>query len=205
MQLTANATALLVIDMQNSFCVEAGGCGKAGFPVARLRGAIAPCAELIALARRAKVPVIYSRYVFAAGYADGGLMLEELWPHLKAAGALLAGTRDIDIIDELTPRGGDIVIDKNRPSAFFRSGLDQTLERLQVRNVVVCGVTTNCCVETTVRDAAQRDYRTFVVQEAVAEFDDERHAVALKSMAQLFARVITIPDVAAAWRGGPQH
>src|SRR5262245_34289572 len=103
MNLATKATALLVIDMQQSFCVETGGCGRAGFPVGRLRSAIAGCAELIRLARDAGVPVIYTRYVYAADYADGGVMLEERFPHLKSVGALRAGTPDIEIIDELRP------------------------------------------------------------------------------------------------------
>ena len=60
-------------------------------------------------------------------------------------------------------------------------------------------MTTNCCVETTVRDASQRDIRTFVVRDAVAEYDDDRHAVALKSMALLFAYVVGLDDVLAGW------
>ena len=75
------------------------------------------------------------------------------------------------------------------------------MKGLKVENLVVCGVTTNCCVETTVRDASQRDYRTFVVADAVAEYEDDRHEVALKSMGMLFAPVITSKDVAAAWTG----
>lgn len=199
MQLAAANTVLLVIDMQNAFCADDGGCARAGLPVVRTQAAIEPCRRLIGLARLASVPVIYSRYVLARDYADAGVIVNELWPHLKDAGALRAGTRDIEILDGLRPLPGDIVIDKNRPSAFFGTELARILGRLDTTRLVVCGVTTNCCVESTVRDAGQRDFHTFVVADAVAEYEEDRHEIALKSMARLFGHVVSLADVATAW------
>ncbi len=194
-------TALMVIDMQNGFCSDEGSINRIGLPAARLRPAITPCARLIGMAREASVPVIYTRYMYRPDYADGGLMASELIPDLKDGKTLMAGTWDVEVVDELKPQEADFVIDKNRPSAFYATGLEPILKGLHVENLVVCGVTTNCCVETTVRDASQRDYRTFVVSDAVAEYEDDRHAVALKSMGMLFAHVITSADVAAGWSG----
>jgi ureidoacrylate peracid hydrolase len=74
------------------------------------------------------------------------------------------------------------------------------LSGLGTDKLVVCGVTTNCCVETTVRDASQRDYKTFVIEDAVAEFEDDRHEIALKSMDMLFADVLKLDDVRQAWQ-----
>ena len=192
-------TALLVVDMQNGFCHDDGAINRMGLPAARLRDAIAPCARLVAAARGARVPVLFTRYVYRPDYADGGLLVDELMPDLKTHEALRAGSWDAEVIDALAPEAGEPVIDKNRPSAFFGTDLDATLKTLGARNLVVCGVTTNCCVETTVRDASQRDIRTFVVRDAVAEYDDDRHAVALKSMALLFAYVVGLDDVLAGW------
>jgi ureidoacrylate peracid hydrolase len=193
--------ALMVIDMQNGFCSDDGSVNRIGLPAARLRPAIAPCARLIGLAREAGIPVIYTRYMYRPDYADGGLMASELIPDLKNGKTLMAGTWDVEVVDELKPEDGDFIVDKNRPSAFYATGLEPILKGLDVDNLVVCGVTTNCCVETTVRDASQRDYRTFVVSDAVAEYEDDRHEVALKSMGMLFAHVITSEDVAAGWSG----
>lgn len=192
-------TALLVVDMQNGFCHDDGAINRMGLPAARLRDAIAPCARLVAAARAARVPVLFTRYVYRPDYADGGLLVDELMPDLKTHEALRAGSWDAEVIDALAPAAGETVIDKNRPSAFFGTDLEATLKTLGARNLVVCGVTTNCCVETTVRDASQRDIRTFVVRDAVAEYDDDRHAVALKSMALLFAYVVGLDDVLAGW------
>ena len=199
MELNRNRAALIVVDMQNSFCADDGGCGKPGLPIQNLQKAIDPCVRLVAAARAAEVPVIFTRYVYRPDYADGGVMIKHLLPELKDAGALQAGTWDIEIVPKLTPEDGDFIIDKNRPSSFYATNLETMLNGLDVESLVVCGVTTNCCVESTVRDASHRDYKTFVVQDAVAELDEERHDVALRSMDMLFADLTTVNDVEIAW------
>jgi ureidoacrylate peracid hydrolase len=199
-QPSASASALVVVDMQNGFLHTEGSCARAGFPVAVLAPAVEPCRRAVAAARRAGVPVIYTRYTYRADFRDGGFMLREKFPVLAGVNALVAGSWDQAVVDELAPAAGDFVVDKNRPSAFHGTPLESYLAGLGVREVVVCGVTTNCCVETTVRDAAQRDLRTFVLTDAVAEWDPDRHANALKSMELLFAHCLTAERLEAAWR-----
>ena len=200
MKLDKKDTALMVVDMQNSFCVDGGGCARVGLPVENLAKAIEPCRQLIACAREAGIPIIYTRYVCRPDYTDAGVIFHELMPELIEAGALAAGSEDIEIVAELKPNDGDYIVDKNRPSAFYATSLETILRGLGTDKLVVCGVTTNCCVETTVRDASQRDYRTFVVEDAVAEFEDDRHKIALKSMDMLFADVLKLDDVRQAWQ-----
>ncbi len=192
-------SALIVIDMQNGFLRAGASCDRIGLPVAALQPAIEPCRELVDLARGCGVPVIFTRYIYRSDYRDGGLLVEELMPALKTERALAAGSVDAELIDELTPQDEDFVLDKNRPSAFYATPLETWLNGLGVKNLVVCGVTTNCCVETTVRDASQRDYRTFVVRDAVAEYDENRHAVALQSMEMLFGHVIDLDPLRTHW------
>ncbi len=199
MELGREHTALMVVDMQNGFCHDDGSVNKVGLPAARLQPAIEPCVQLIAAARLVGIPIIYTRYVYRPDYTDGGVMVHELIPDLKNGHCLAAGTWDVEVLDELAPVNADYIIDKNRPSAFFATGLEPVLKGLAISDLVVCGVTTNCCVETTVRDASQRDYRTFVVQDAVAEYEDDRHVVALKSMGMLFAKLVNVDDVLSAW------
>ena len=193
----ASDSALIVVDMQNSF-FKGGACDQIGLPVERMEAAIDPCTRLIAAARGASVPVIFTRYVYRADYRDGGIMVE-LIPALRTSKALVAGTPDAEIIPALQPAKGDFVLDKNRPSAFYGTPLETWLNGLGVKEVVVCGITTNCCVETTVRDASQRDYRPFIVQDAVAEWDDARHNAALQSMAMLFAHATDVASIEKAW------
>lgn len=199
MNLDKDHAVLMVIDMQNSFCSTDGGCARIGMPVTNLIKAVEPCRQLIETARLAGVPVIYTRYICKPDYSDAGLLFHELMPELMDVAALAAGTSDVEIVATLQPEHGDYVIDKNRPSAFFAARLESVLKELGAEQLVVCGVTTNCCVESTVRDASQRDYQTFVVVDAVAELEEDRHAVALRSMAMLFADVITLKQVRMAW------
>lgn len=199
MELSPDNTALIVVDMQNSFCADEGGCGKPGLPIQNLKTAIQPCVRLVAAARKASIPVIYTRYMYRPDYADGGVLIKHLLPELKDAQALQSGTWDVEVIPELTPLDGDFIVDKNRPSSFYGTNLESILKGIGADSLVVCGVTTNCCVESTVRDASHRDYKTFVVQDAVAELDDERQQVSLRSMAMLFANLVSVSDVEGAW------
>lgn len=197
---TAARSALIVVDMQNGFVHEQGSCAKAGFPVAAMAPAVAPCRKAIDIARRAGVPVVFTRYTYRADFKDGGFMLREKFPMLADVKALVAGSWDQAILDELGARPDDFIIDKNRPSSFHGTPLESYLAGMGVENVVVCGVTTNCCVETTVRDAAQRDFRTFVLADATAEWEPDRQAGALKTMGILFAHLLTTDQLAQAWR-----
>jgi ureidoacrylate peracid hydrolase len=193
-------SALIVVDMQNGFVHEDGSCARTGFPVAALAPAAPACRRAIAVARAAGVPIVYTRYTYRADFRDGGFMLREKFPALASANALVAGSWDQAVLADLAPEASDFVVDKNRPSAFYATPLETYLAGLGTREVVVCGVTTNCCVETTVRDAAQRDLRTFVLRDATAEWDPQRHEAALASMGLLFAHVLALEDLAHAWK-----
>jgi ureidoacrylate peracid hydrolase len=197
---TPSASALIVVDMQNGFVHERGSCAVSGFPVAELAPAVGPCRRAVDIARRAEVPIVFTRYTYRADYTDGGFMLREKFPMLVEAKALVAGSWDQAVLDEMDTRPGDFVVDKNRPSAFLGTPLESYLAGLGVQNVVVCGVTTNCCVETTVRDAAQRDFRTFVLADATAEWEPDRQAGALKTMGILFAHLLSVEQLDQAWR-----
>jgi nicotinamidase-related amidase len=192
-------TALIVVDMQVGFLRDGASCERVGLPIAALKPSIAPCQALVALARSRDIPIIFTRYVYRADFRDGGLLAGELIPALREHKALVSGSEDAQIVSELTPQPGDYVLDKNRPSAFYATPLETWLSGLNVENLVVCGVTTNCCVESTVRDASHRDYRAFVVRDAVAEFDEDRNRVALESIAMLFGYVTTLKDIQQHW------
>jgi ureidoacrylate peracid hydrolase len=192
--------ALLVIDMQNGFCHPAGSVARGGARVDDCQATIGPIARLLSVARAARVPVIFTRFVYRADYADGGMLVSELRPHLKARRSLVQGDWDAEIVSELTPLSDEFVVDKNRFSAFYGSSLETILRSLDVRTLMVCGVTTNMCVESTVRDAGQRDYRVYVVRDAVGELDRTRHEHALCAMAFGFGYVVERADIESALR-----
>lgn len=201
MQLDPGRTALIVIDMQNAFCHPEGSLAKMGLPINMCIQAIEPVRKLIEAARIGGVPIIYTRYVYRPDYADGGVLVKEVMPALRESGALRAGTWDIEIVDQLRPHEQDFVIDKNRYSAFYGTNLETILTSLDIHSVIVCGVTTNMCVESTARDASQRDYRVFVVREATGELDHQRHESALYTIGFGFGWVVGIDEAVSALGG----
>ena len=150
-------------------------------------------------AHAAGVPVIYTRYVYRADYRDGGVLVQEIMPALGSSGSLAAGSWDAELVDELPAGTDDFVIDKNRYSAFYGTGLEPVLTSLKVRNLVICGVTTNMCVETTARDASQPDYRRSVVSDATGELDKARHDMALATLGFGSGAVVESDTVLSAW------
>ena len=192
-------TAVLVIDMQRAFFDNEDSLGRTGIDVTPLRAAIPVTKRLIADARAAGVPVIYTRYVYHEGMVDFGPIRGVRAQERVDGRSLGAGDPEIEIIDELAPLPGEIVIDKSRPSAFYGTRLEPVLTGMGIRNVVLCGVTTNICVESTARDAGQRDYGTYVVRDAVAEFTTERNDHALFAIDWSFGQTCTLDEVEQAW------
>ena len=204
MELSKERTALVVIDMQRAFLEDEGSLAQAGIDITGLKAALEGCKRLLASARQAGVPVIHTRYVYRPDYADGGILVNYIMPQLREVDSLVAGTPDIEIVDELAPVDGEAVIDKNRPSAFYATNIEPLLNGLGVDSLVVCGVTTNICVETTVRDASQRDYKVFVPKDATGELEQLRYDGALAGMAWVFAKIVDTDDVISVWGQGNQ-
>ena len=195
--------ALLVVDMQNGFCHPGGSFAAMGFDVAALRPAIGGCRVLIDAAHRCGAPVIFTRFAYQRGYADAGVTNRELFPRIREHRGLEAGSWDAELLADMPVADGDLIIDKSRYSSFYGTRLEPLLRGQGVRSLVVCGVTTSMCVETTVRDASQRDYRTFVVGDATAEFTPERHQHALESIRYGFGWVVDRTAVTGEWSARP--
>ena len=192
-------TALLVVDMQNGFCHPEGSAAKIGFDINMCQAAIEPCQRLIAGAREKDVPVIFTRLIYRQDYRDGGVLTDDLIPGLAEAQCCAADTWDAELIPEMSPQLEDFIVDKNRYSAFYGTPLDSYLNSMDIRHLVICGVTTNVCVETTARDASQRDYRTMIVRDATGEIAPERHEWALATLDTRFGWVIDTAEVLNGW------
>jgi ureidoacrylate peracid hydrolase len=199
MTIARSDTALVVVDMQNGFISPQGSMAAIGMPYAELSSSVPGCERLIGAARESDIPVIYTRYVYMADYSDGGLLPTELVPAMREHNALINGSWDAEVIDDLEPRDGDIIINKSRPSAFYGTQLEPVLTSRGIRNLVIAGVTTNICVETTARDAGQRDYRVHVVSDATAEYEQARHEHALNTIGFTFGWVNTVDEVLSGW------
>lgn len=194
-----DSSALIIVDMQNGFCHAEGSFAQMGMDIEALTGAIPGCQRLVDLARTAGVPIIYTRYVYRSDYRDGGVLVDEILPALAEGKSLEEGSWDAAIVDDLEVQPGDFIVDKNRYSAFYGTRLEPMLTSMGIRDLVIAGVTTNMCVETTARDAGQRDYRVFVAGDACGELDPSRHDTALQTIAFGFGWVTDVDGVASAW------
>jgi nicotinamidase-related amidase len=179
--------ALLIIDMQRDF-VDPGGFGEAlGNDVSLLRKAIAPIRKVLDAARRKGMLVIHTREGHRSDLSDLP-QSKKLRGRLKSgigdAGPmgriLVRGEHGHDIVDELKPAPGEPVVDKPGKGAFYATDLDAMLHHRGIGQLVVCGVTTEVCVNTTVREANDRGYDCLVLEDCVASYFPEFQAAALK-------------------------
>ena len=199
LNLNNEETALLVIDMQHGFLSDFGGMARLGYNYKLLRDSIPGCEKLVYSARKSSIPIFFTKYVYEPDFRDGGVQVEEISLGIKDSKLCVAGSKDAEIIENLEPRKGEVVIEKNRPSSFYSTRLESYLRAQKIKTLVICGVTTNICVESTVRDAAQKDYKTYVVKDSIAEIDEFRHEVAIKAMQHMFAKIVTVEEVVYSW------
>ena len=193
-------TALVIVDMQVDFASPEGALGRAGLDMSVAQPALAAATRLADSARAADVPVIF---VGLATTAETDSPVWREWRRRKGGsiegGALCrAGTPGAAFVGA-TPQKGDTVIWKLRYSGFFNASLDATLRAMQVDTVVVCGLTTECCVDCTVRDAFHRDYFVYVPADACAAYEPGIHESSLRSLALNCATIVTTDEVAGAW------
>ena len=178
--------ALLIIDMQRDF-LEPGGFGAAlGNDVSRLRAAVVPCAAVLAAARRLGLLVIHTREGHRPDLSDAPPHKVERGDPSKRIGAqgpmgriLVRGEPGHDIIPELYPLADEPVIDKPGKGAFYQTDLELMLHNRGIDTLFVAGVTTEVCVNTTVREANDRGFRCIVLSNCCASYFPEFHDAGL--------------------------
>ena len=172
----AERAALLVIDVQDYF-----------------RTMVEPIMEnllaLIEVGRKKDMKILFTRHGHSQPDKDGG-MLGKWW-----GGLIEYGSPEWKLMWKLNPAETEPIIDKNRYSAFFKTDLDDRLRSLGIEDLIICGVMTNCCCETTARDAFVHDYRVFFVADATATANLELHIASLKNLAFGFAHVIDTEQI----------
>jgi len=188
--------ALLIIDMQKAFVYPEGSLSRLGLDTSRTTIAIEPVRQLKAACREAGRPVLYLQHTHRPDGSDAGL-IAKVFPPIMAMGHCVDGTWDQEIIDELRPEIGDIIIKKHRFSGFYHTQLEDVLRSLGVEQLIVAGIATNICVESTIRDAFYRDINVFVPREATASYTAEQEESALGNFRFAFARVITLAETLA--------
>ncbi|MGA7789818.1 MAG: isochorismatase family cysteine hydrolase [Xanthobacteraceae bacterium] len=181
-----DTAALVIIDMQRDF-LEPGGFGEAlGNDVSRLRAAVEPCAAVLSAARRLGMLVIHTREGHRPDLSDAPPHKVERGDPATRIGArgpmgriLVRGEPGHEIIEELYPLENEPVIDKPGKGAFYQTDLDLMLRNRGIDTLFVAGVTTEVCVNTTVREANDRGFRCIVLSDCCGSYFPEFHAAGL--------------------------
>lgn len=167
---------LLVIDLQNYF-------KQIVQPV--LKNIL----KVIQFCRKKNISIIFTQHGHTDPSSDGG-SLEKWWGEL-----IMAGTEDWKFLPEIVVEERDIVLPKKRYSAFFETDLDETLRARGIKDVIISGVMTNLCCETTARDAFMRDYRVFMLIDGTATRKSDLHLASLKNLGFGFAYLLTCKEL----------
>ena len=182
-----NQIALLIIDMQNDFCLPGAPLeiNSAQQVMPNIKAALEAC-------RRFKIPVIH---VFRNYSIDGSDVEITNYKHFKKSGGIVCpGTKGAQIVDELSPLEGEYLIIKRRWSAFFQTELDCLLKRLGVGQIVVTGVQTPNCIRATVWDANSLDYEVIVLSDGTGAKKPEVHEANLYDMQNIGIKLLSAKE-----------
>jgi ureidoacrylate peracid hydrolase len=197
-------TALVVVDMQNDFCANDGFVAKGGRDVSLVQEMAKRLSALIDHARAAGVLIVFVRCSYSS---EDNRYLSDVWLEQAArrqgGGYTLRpvcqdGTRGAEFYG-VAPNPGDLVIIKHRYNAFHGTELDLVLRSRGVRTVVLTGVSTHVCVETTAREAFVRDFYTVVVGDCSAAYSQEEHEIALRLIDRFFGEVTSLDALRPLW------
>ena len=217
LSLTAQETAVIVIDMQNAYASLGGYVDLAGFDISGAQSTIANIKATLETARAAGIQVVYLQNGWDPDYVEAGTPKSPNWHKSNALktmrrnpnlhGQLLArGGWDYELVDELAPQPGDIRVHKTRYSAFFNSQLDSILRARGIRNLVFVGIATNVCVESTLRDGFHLEYFGIMLEDATHHLGpDFLQKATVYNVETFFGWVSTVDDFCTAVKDLSTH
>ena len=197
--ITPNRTALLLIDMQQDFAALDGGLGKDGADMTAPQAAVRQASLLADAARRAGVTCVFVRLITRP--EDESEFLKAWKQRRNSDGPPLCreGTPGAKFVGP-QPQGGELVFSKKRYNAFIGTGLDAALRGEGIDTLVVAGLTTECCIDSSVREAFERDYHVLLVTDATACYEPDLHQAALKALGLNCALLTATDAVLSAWK-----
>src|SRR5262245_54544780 len=197
--------AILIVDVQNDFCAEGGAMHREGRDLSQVTAMVPRLARLIEAARAAKVRCIWIRNVYNTG---PNWYLSEVW--LEQAKRRRRGAyHSFTVCEpdawngdfyEIKPLPDEAIVTKHRYGAFESSDLDLVLRSQGIRTVVMTGVATNVCVETTARQAFLRDYYVVFTSDCTATYDQADHDATLRNIDMYFGELVDAEALQTCWR-----
>jgi ureidoacrylate peracid hydrolase len=190
---------LLVVDVQNDFCSSDGSCARRGEDVSAAQAMVPRLVDLIASARAVSLPVVYIKTEHSE-WTDTPSWLYRR-SQQKELKTCRQGTWGAEFYESISPFPDERVVIKHRYSAFINTDLNTVLKAKGVESVLVTGVATNVCVETTARDAYMYDHYVTLVEDCSAAYSEEMHKSTVKNISEYFGLVVSSGEIIALWKG----
>jgi ureidoacrylate peracid hydrolase len=188
--------ALVLVDVQNDYCHDQGLKAQQGSDVSKFQNAVTVIDNLVQQARKAGVPIVFLKNLNSDEHTS------EAQLHRPGGAARSAVTRKdtwgADIY-RLVPEPGDVVIEKYRYSGFIHTELNEILQKLQRKSIVLTGFATNVCVESTARDGFMLDYHVALVKDGCAGYSAELEEATYQNMTKHFGAIFNSEEVLQHW------
>ena len=195
-------TAILIIDMQNDLVKDDKGPYRAICELVKEGKVIENISQVVAAARRCGLPIFFVKMLRRADSADvfmgqiTDFVLEGVSPPMaERAKAIIENTPGSDFAPGLEPQAGDYIIEKRRSSSFCGTDLELLLRRRGIDTLILTGIATSACVESTAREAADRDFNTIVVSDSTADMTREAHDFSLRWTLRRIGRVRSTTEI----------